>query len=408
MLKKFSGNLWILVGMVLGLVLGSLDLPLITNIGTGISEIFLKFLRLLGVPLIFLAIFSTISEMTSLKEVRSLGKKTLFYTLFTTLISASIALALYTFIQPASYVSKLPYETTQTQLQAHGYLSFLGQIVPDNLFGAFTTNNVLGIAFLALIFGAATLFIPEKQKIAITTFFSGLLAVFNKVTQAVVSLMPIAVFGFSILLAQNMKGQKGLISMLGAYLATVILANLIQAFVVLPLLLKQKKIPVWSRFKEALPTLTIAFFSKSSSATLPFSIKATIEKMKLSPRVAKFILPLCSIINMNGCAAFILITFLFVSSANGVVITPVSSILWVIIATLAAFGNAGVPLGCFFLTSALLAGQNIPLYLMGLILPFYTFLDMIETALNIWSDISVTMIVDKELQEEEKSQEVLS
>lgn len=88
---------------------------------------------------------------------------------------------------------------------------------------------------------------------------------------------------------------------------------------------------------------------------------------------------------------------LFVASSYGHSFGAFDYLCWILIATLAAIGNAGVPMGCFFLTSALLIGMDVPLYMMGLILPFYTILDMIETALNVWSDSCVVMVVDKEL-----------
>jgi len=73
-------------------------------------------------------------------------------------------------------------------------------------------------------------------------------------------------------------------------------------------------------------------------------------------------------------------------------------VMWVGIATLAAIGNAGVPMGCYFLTSALLTTMNVPLKLMGVILPFYALIDMLETTINVWSDSCVTMIVEKKHQ----------
>jgi len=102
---------------------------------------------------------------------------------------------------------------------------------------------------------------------------------------------------------------------------------------------------------------------------------------------------------MNGCAAFIFSTVLFVSMSYGMVYTPFDMVMWVFVATLAAIGNAGVPMGCYFLSSAFLAAMNMPLEIMGIILPIYTLMDMVETGVNVWSDCCVTAIVDKELSE---------
>ena len=100
---------------------------------------------------------------------------------------------------------------------------------------------------------------------------------------------------------------------------------------------------------------------------------------------------------MNGCAAFILTTVLFVAQLHGVTFTMGDYGLWILLATLAAIGNAGVPMGCFFLSSTFLVGMGVPLTTLGIILPFYAFLDMVETSLNVWSDLCVTAMLDKDL-----------
>jgi Na+/H+-dicarboxylate symporter len=121
------------------------------------------------------------------------------------------------------------------------------------------------------------------------------------------------------------------------------------------------------------------------------------ENVKVSRKVASFTLPLCTTINMNACAAFILTTVLFVSMSNGIVYSPLEMIVWIFIATIAAVGNAGVPMGCYFLASAFLAAMNVPLNILGIILPFYTLIDMLESAINVWSDSCVAVIVNKEV-----------
>jgi Na+/H+-dicarboxylate symporter len=106
-------------------------------------------------------------------------------------------------------------------------------------------------------------------------------------------------------------------------------------------------------------------------------------------------LPFCTSLNMNGCAAFIFTTVIYLMQNHGMDITPITLFIWIIIASIAAVGNAGVPMGCFFLSASLLASMNIPITLMGVILPFYSLIDMIETALNVWSDSCVATVVDK-------------
>ena len=151
------------------------------------------------------------------------------------------------------------------------------------------------------------------------------------------------------------------------------------------------------------PALFTAFFTKSSNATMPVAMKCAEQNLKIDGKLVKLSIPLCSVINMNACAAFILITTLFVSGSYGIQFTLLEMGFWTILATLAAVGNAGVPMGCYFLTSAFLVGMNVPLTIMGLILPFYTLLDMLETAINVWSDSCISQIVDKDLKESKEA-----
>ena len=154
-------------------------------------------------------------------------------------------------------------------------------------------------------------------------------------------------------------------------------------------------------FRAMLPAVLMAFFTKSSAATLPVTVASAENNLKAKPEVARFILPLCCTINMNGCAAFILVTSLFVMQNTGIVLTLPLMALWVFISVFSAIGNAGVPMGCYFLTLSLMAGMGAPLGVMGLILPIFTVIDMVETGENVWSDCCICAIVDKAMAKEE-------
>ena len=287
--------------------------------------------------------------------------------------------------------------TTEGSTHQGSYLTFLFNIIPSNIFQAFAESNVMGIVCVAILLSIAILFLPEEQKIFLHKLFSGLFAAMIKLTSFIITLMPIAIWAFMALLVKDLQHNYAQVSSLMLYLACVVGANIIQGIVILPILLKCKKISPLKTFRGMIQPLTVAFFTKSSNATLPVAIRAAEKNLGVSSRVSNFTLPLCSVINMNGCAAFILITVLFVSTINGMTFGVTDFIGWIFLATFAAIGNAGVPMGCFFLTSAFLIGMDIPLYMMGIILPFYTVIDMIETTLNVWSDACITVAVDKDL-----------
>lgn len=397
--KRLFSNLLLLAAIGLGLFTGWANIPFLNTVASGTSDLFLRLLKLISLPIIFLAVTATITGMKDFHEMRKIGRKVFFYTLGTTLIAASIALFLYLVIDPsrsAMGTSELATSSQESSGQK-SYLTFLFNIIPSNFFQAFAESNVMGIVFVAILLSIAILFLPEEQKTFLNKLFAGLFASMIKITSFIITLMPIAIWAFMALLVKDLQQNYAHVSQLVLFLTCVITANLIQGVVILPLLLKLKKISPVKVFKGMAQPLTVAFFTKSSNATLPVAIRAAEKNLGVSNRVTNFTLPLCSVINMNGCAAFILTTVLFVSTVNGATFGTLDFIGWIFLATLAAIGNAGVPMGCFFLTSAFLIGMDVPLYMMGLILPFYTVIDMIETTLNVWSDVCITVSVDKDL-----------
>lgn len=147
--------------------------------------------------------------------------------------------------------------------------------------------------------------------------------------------------------------------------------------------------------KGMTPAVMMALFTKSSAATLPVTMDNAEKRVGVKPKIARFVLPICTTVNMNGCAAFIFVTSLFVMQNNGMPITWATMLTWFFISVLSAVGNAGVPMGCYFLTLSLMSGIGANVGIMGIILPIYTIIDMIETAENVWSDSCVCAITDK-------------
>jgi Na+/H+-dicarboxylate symporter len=142
----------------------------------------------------------------------------------------------------------------------------------------------------------------------------------------------------------------------------------------------------------------MALFTKSSAATLPVTMETAEKRLGIKKNVARFVLPICTTINMNGCAAFILVTSLFVMQQDGTELSLGTILLWLLISVISAVGNAGVPMGCFFLTLSLMSGIGAPVAVLGIILPIYTIIDMVETAENVWSDSCVAAAVNRDFQ----------
>ena len=389
-------NSWyMLIGALLGIVTGFSTSASLLASASEIANVIRRLLELLSVPIIFLSIITAVSGMTDRRDAACLGTRVIRYTVLTTLLAGIVGMVLFFFIHPVVSVSDGLGAAASTP--AGGFADFLRTIVPSNIVFALSSNShVASVVFLALLLGFATLALEEETKSLLHRGFAALFALMMQVTRFILVLMPLGVWAFTALFVRSLVLREADGVGLGLYVITVLAANLLQGAVVLPVILWLKGLSPRRLFDAFKPALTTAFLSKSSNATLPITIECATKRAKLSPTTSKFVLPLCATINMNGCAAFILITILFVGSSHGMVFTLADMVMWLLIATIAAVGNAGVPMGCFFITSAFLAHLQLPVHLMGVILPIYALIDMVETALNVWSDSCVAALVDSD------------
>ncbi len=387
--KRFlSLQSWIGIALLLGIFSSLVPFPGQQSVAEVILSLFTSALKFVSLPTIFLALVTTIIGFKERAEFNWLAKRVVSWTLLTTVIAATIALALFLLLNP---VSNHVVANETLQLTSGGWFKHLLSSIPSNPIQPFLEGNVLGVLVIAIAVGLSLLAIPGKDKVH--DVLNPMLGAMMRLVRALMVIIPFTVWA-AIVTSFNDLTDGAMLRQLGLYLAVVVGANLLQAFVVIPLLLKLRGMDPFSAMKRFMPALTVAFFSKSSVATMPVAIKTAEEQMNIRPEVSRFVFPICTTINMNGCAAFILATVLFVSMQAGMTYTPFELIGWIGVATIAAVGNAGVPMGCYFLSSALLAGMNMPLGLMGLILPFYSFIDMLETAINVWSDGAVAMLVN--------------
>ncbi|MGK5595020.1 MAG: dicarboxylate/amino acid:cation symporter [Parachlamydiaceae bacterium] len=394
--RFFSFNFFLVFSVVVGLCLGWMQVPLIEAGASVVAEVFMRLLKLVSLPIIFLSIVSTASSMSNVDEIKFLGKKVLKYTLITTVLSASVALILFVALDP---VRGIVAEQAEVNVGSKGnYVDYLIQTVPSNAVKPFLENNVIGVMMMAMLLSVASLGLSPEKRSHLHALFSSLFAAVLRIITWMIAIMPLAIGAFIILFMKDFR--SGLeVKTLGIYLACVIAANLIQGGLVLPALLKLKGVSPLKLFKAMMPALSVAFLTKSSNATLPLAMQCAEERAQIPRTIAGFSFPLCTTINMNGCAAFILITVLFVAMSNGMVFSTMEMIGFLFISVVTAVGNAGVPMGCYFLSSAILAAMNVPLNILGVILPFYAFIDMLETAINVWSDSCVTAVVHKEVAE---------
>jgi Na+/H+-dicarboxylate symporter len=388
--------------IALGLYSGLSGIPMLQNIGLFVADVFIKIFKCISLPIISLSIIVTLSKYRADGVMKTVWRRTLTYTLGTTIVAASISCLLYILIQPTmvatakSVLAVAPVESTD-------YFHHLANLFPDTIFSPFLDHQVLSVLLLGVVIGIALRFIPDEEaKHTLTQFFHGAHALFMVITRWVVAIIPLGLYGFMTSTVIQLK-SGGTFKGLGEYLLIVLLANLVQGFIILPLWLKYQGIKPFTAMRGMLPALSLAFFSKSSVGTLPVTMDTVEKNLDVKPSISRVVLPLCTSINMNGCAAFIFATVIFLMQNHGIAVSYGTMVMWVGIATVAAIGNAGVPMGCFFLSASLLSSMNVPITLMGIILPFYSLIDMVETALNVWSDSCVVKVVHEKSMADEAS-----
>lgn len=388
------------IAIILGLINGFYGSEFWIQTGEFISTIFIRLFRFIAVPIIAVSIIATLSQISRSTESGRIFRHSVFYTLLTTILAASLAAILFEVFSPANVTLS---DTTEASVAIAGikgksYFDYITSVVPDNAIAPFLSANVLSVLLIAAAVGIAIAKLPHdsREQRVLMAFFSGLQAVLFTLVGWIIMILPLGIFGFFTVLAKEINAGVA-VGGLGTYFATVLSANFIQMLIVLPALLLLRGINPIRVFKGMLPALTVAFFSKSSAGTLPVTMRCSEVNLGVKESVSRFVLPMCTTINMNGCAAFILITVVYLMQNAGVDITWSTLAVWIFIATIAAVGNAGVPMGCFFLSASLLASMNVPILLMGVILPFYAVIDAIETTLNVWSDSNVAVLVHKDL-----------
>lgn len=392
-------NIVIWIGaLVLGAVLGVLEIEWLNALFNFIASSFTRLFQFVAVPTIALAVITTLASLGTKNNAGKIFAHTLTYTLLTTVSAAAVGLVLYVVIAPENLpeeVVKMGSVDVPQNLESLSYYDHILNVIPSNVLQPFINGNVLSILIIASSVGLALAFMPQSEnKEVLVKFFSALQELLFTLIRALIWALPVGIVAFAAQLSAQITAGV-IVGSLGKYVAVILGGNIIQFFVVLPLFLLARGLNPLKVFKAMSPAVLMALFTKSSAATLPVTMRSAEDNLGVRPDVARFVLPICTTINMNGCAAFILVTSLFVMQNGGTVLTLPTMLLWLVIAVISAIGNAGVPMGCYFLTLSLMAGNGSPVGIMGIILPIFTIIDMVETAENVWSDSCVCAIVNK-------------
>ena len=381
--------------LVIGAILGTLGISWLDEVMNFVATVYTRLFQLLAVPTIVLAVITTFATFGSKGSGRIFGH-TLTYTLLTTFAAAAVGAVLYVIVAPGN----LPVEAISNASQPSdispqtSYIGHIISIIPNNIIKPFFDGNVLSLLLLAFAVGIGLSKLPESEnKAVVVKFLVGLQELLFLLIHWLIWTLPLGIVAFAAQLSAQVTA--GVVAdSIGKYVLVVLGGNVIQFFVVLPLFLLIRGLNPVHVLGRMMPAVLMALFTKSSAATLPVTMDTAENRLGIKKNISRFVLPICTTINMNGCAAFILVTSLFVMQNGGTVLTLPTILLWILVSVVSAVGNAGVPMGCYFLTLSLMSGIGAPVAILGIILPIYTIIDMVETAENVWSDSCVAALVD--------------
>ncbi len=412
--RKFP--LWakIILGMLLGIVWG------LIAVGIGAEKftsdwirpwgtIFIKLLKLIAVPLIFISLVKGITSITDMAKMSRIGLKTLVMYMLTTVISITLGLLLVNLIKPGNSFSaekkiELQEEFQETikeresvavSVQDQSPLYFFEEMVPDNIFKAAGDNSkMLQIIFFSLLFSMAMIILEAKQIKVVKSLFDGLNDIILKMVDIIMMFAPIGVFALISSLVTEFSGDADLFVALGKYAGLTFFGILAMVFTLYPLYLKLfTRVKVREFMRAIFPVQMVAFSTSSSAATLPVTLKACTEKLKISPGVANFVLPVGVTINMDATAFYQAVSAVFIAQVFGLELSITQQLTILLTATLASIGTPGVPGGAIIMLVIVLTTVGIPAEGLALIMGIERPLDMMRTVANVTGDATVAAIV---------------
>ncbi|GLS28277.1 dicarboxylate/amino acid:cation symporter [Marinibactrum halimedae] len=358
-----------------------------------VGQIFVKSLKLLVVPLVFISLVCGCASLGGNSRLGPIAGRTLLLYMFTTAAAISLALLAGTLVQPGAGIG-LAEMGSFAPKEAPAFKEVLINIFPSNPIQAMAEANMLQVIVFSVLTGLALSKMQGESGKTLRNWFESMNELVMKMVTMLMNLAPYGVF----CLLAGLFAELGIeaIAKLIKYFLTVVVVLMLHAFGVYTALFKFfTGLSPLMLIQKMRSTLAFAFSTSSSSATLPVTLNTVENRLGVHNRVASFTIPLGATINMDGTAIMQGVATAFIAQAYGVDIGFSGYLMVVLTATMASVGTAGVP-GVGLVTLAMVLQQvNLPVEGVALIIGVDRLLDMIRTAVNITGDSVVSTIVAK-------------
>ncbi|WP_075187145.1 dicarboxylate/amino acid:cation symporter [Teredinibacter haidensis] len=395
----------IVAAIICGLIVNSLNQNEIAagaHVQNGmqfVGKLFLNGLKMIIVPLILSSIISGVATLGQGSDLGRLGGKTLGFYMASSLMAILTGLLVVNLLtpgiingEPAKDLLNLgnseELSSTLEKIEGRGtgdIAAVFHRMLPANIVKAAAEGQMLGLICFGLLFGFFMTRIESQYKETLLNVWQGIFDTMMGITLFIMKFTPIGVFG----LVGNTVASTGLASFkpLMIFFITVLLALAAHTFITMPLMLKYiARVNPWGQLRGMAPALLTAFSTASSSGTLPVSMECMEKNIGASNRTTSFVLPLGATINMDGTALYECVAAMFIAQAYGLDLTFATQFTIVIIALLTSIGVAGIPAASLVAIAVILAAVGLPAEGIGLLLVTDRILDMLRTAVNIFSD----------------------
>lgn len=374
------------------------------------GDIFIRLLTMIAVPLVLSSLIVGAASLSDLKHIAKIGGKTVGFYALTAVIAITIGLICANIIQPGKF---MPEETKNRLLESFhddaqskidqnismNIVDFLVNIVPKNPFKAIADSDFLQIVFFALLTGIFLSQIKSENSKTVINFFDGISNAMILMVEKLMFLAPYAVF--TLISATVAEFGFNILQTLLLYSVTVIVGLLILTFVEYPVLLKIfTKVNIINFYKVQRQVIAVAFSTSSSAATLPVTMDVCEKKLGVPNRIASFVLPLGTTVNMDGTALYQAVAAMFIAQVYGFDLNLTQQLTIVVTAALAAVGTAPVPGVGLIMLIIVLRSVGIPEEGIALIIGVDRLLDMCRTVPNVIADSLACVVIatsEKEL-----------
>ncbi|WP_306171638.1 dicarboxylate/amino acid:cation symporter [Sphingopyxis sp. KK2] len=377
------------IGVMLGLVW-----PAASEAIAIVGELFVRLIRMLVVPIVFISIASGVTALADPRKLGSVGARTVGLFAATTFFAVSIGILVGLLLEPgkgAALAGAVPHALGDPK-SLHDQL--VG-IIPTNIVQSLVDGDMLAIIFFSILFGFGVILAGDEGKPMADLLQSAGKALFH-VVRIVMEVTP---FGVLALIAKAVADNGVAVFANIGWLAVGVAAGvLLQILIVhVPLLALVARRPVLAFYRTIVDALAVAFSTASSAATLPVALRIALEDLKIAPGVAKTVLPIGASIGKDGTAMYVGLLSIFALQAVGV--EPDLQMLAIVLLTgaLAAFGTAPIPSASLFMLAAVLSAVGVSAeqtaLVVGFVLPFDRLLDMTRTVASASANLTVTSTV---------------